>query len=81
MPTATANRKSTKSRKTGSSKSKVTTKQSASATVKEVAEQCNVSYRKARRIARDIGLGVGKGARYDSLNKRQVSKLVKTLSA
>lgn len=56
------------------------TKNSASDTVKSVAKECKTSYRRARRIARKIGLGVGKGSTYNTLNKRQVTKLRKALS-
>lgn len=86
MPT-TRKTAARKTAKTSTSKAKVkqtgkpksNPNKSASATVKEIAEQSGVNYRKARRVAREIGLGVGKGARYDQLSKVQVKKLLKAL--
>ena len=84
MPTKTTTRKSTKSSKTSTaSKSTKVSKpnNSASDTVKSLAELHSVNYRKARRIARAEGLGVGKGASYNTLTKPQVKKLSKALAA
>jgi hypothetical protein len=83
MPTTkkTTARKSTKT-STASKSTKVSKpNNSASETVKSLAEAHNVNYRKARRIARAEGLGVGKGAKYDQLTKPQVKKLSKALAA
>lgn len=84
MPTKTTTRKSNKTT-TASKSSKVTKtskpNNSASDTVKSLAEAHKVNYRKARRIARAEGLGVGKGASYNTLTKPQVKKLSKALAA
>jgi hypothetical protein len=75
--------KATSTSKTSTSKStKVSTpNKSASETVKSLADKYKVNYRKARRIARQEGLGVGKGAKYDALTKPQVKKFEKALAA
>lgn len=75
----TAKTSTSKARVKQTGKPKSNPNKSASATVKEIAEQSGVNYRKARRVAREIGLGVGKGARYDQLSKVQVKKLLKAL--
>lgn len=84
MSTKTAKKTTTrKATSTSTKNSKVTSKpnNSASETVKSLADLHNVNYRKARRIARAEGLGVGKGAKYDQLTKPQVKKLSKALAA
>lgn len=84
MSTKTAKKTTTrKATSTASKNSKVTSKpnNSASETVKSLADLHKVNYRKARRIARAEGLGVGKGAKYDQLTKPQVKKLSKALAA
>lgn len=68
-----------KSQRRGAHKSNPT-KNSASDTVKGIAQEVGVSYRRARRVARGIGLGVGKGQTYNTLTKAQVKKLTKALA-
>jgi len=81
MQTKKTSRKGTKTRKPSARKRGAhVTKNSASDTIKDVAQACKVNYRRARRVARSLGLGVGKGATYNTLNKRQVAKLTKALS-
>jgi len=84
MSTKTTTRKTASKTSTASKNSKIKTSKpnnSASDTVKSLAEQHKVNYRKARRIARAEGLGVGKGQSYNTLTKPQVKKLSKALAA
>jgi hypothetical protein len=69
-----------KTRKPAARKRGAHTKDSASDTVQTVAKECKTSYRRARRVARKIGLGVGKGSTYNTLSKGQVNKLRKALA-
>lgn len=82
-PRKTSNPVGKQLQKTSTSKStKISTpNKSASETVKSLADKYKVNYRKARRIARAEGLGVGKGAKYDALTKPQVKKFEKALAA